>query len=241
MGTAVSFHLYPGEGAPGSLHSALEKACEGLHRVEEVFSTWQPDSPVSRWRRGELAAESLPPEVGEVMALCEQAKRLSGGWFDPWSMPGGTDPTGLVKGWSVEAAASLLQAEGWRAGMVNGGGALTVFGPPPQGAAWRIGVQHPWRPEGLACVLEVASGAVATSGTYQRGPHLVDPRTGRPAVAAASATVTGPSLALADALATALAVGGATVLDRIAALPGYEAYLIGPEGQESQTPGMPFG
>ena len=68
--------------------------------------------------------------------------------------------------------------------------------------------------------------------------HLVDPLTGRPGCRAASATVTGPSLALADALATALAVGGDAALAAVAGLPGYAAYLIRPDGTETWTDGL---
>ena len=79
-------------------------------------------------------------------------------------------------------------------------------------------------------------GAVATSASYERGAHLMDPRTGQPGGQAASATVTGPSLAQADALATGLAVGGDAALEVISGLAGYQAYLIRPDGSESWTP-----
>jgi thiamine biosynthesis lipoprotein len=81
---------------------------------------------------------------------------------------------------------------------------------------------------------------VATSGPYERGAHLIDPATGRPASRAASATVTGPSLALADALATGVAVGGDEALTVVAALDGYAAYLIRPDGSEADTGGIAF-
>ena len=82
--------------------------------------------------------------------------------------------------------------------------------------------------------------AVATSGPYERGAHLIDPATGRPASRAASATVTGPSLALADALATGLAVGGDEALAVLAGVPGYAGYLIRPDGTETDTGGIAF-
>ena len=81
---------------------------------------------------------------------------------------------------------------------------------------------------------------MATSGPYERGAHLIDPATGRPASRAASATVTGPSLALADALATGVAVGGDEALALVAGLPGYAAYLIRPDGSEADTGGIAF-
>jgi thiamine biosynthesis lipoprotein len=177
--------------------------------------------------------------MAEVEAACRRARDASGGWFDPWAMPGGYDPTGLVKGWAVHNALRTLDQAGIPAALVNGGGDLAAFGMPGPGRCWRAGIRHPWRASGLAAVIEV-HGAVATSASYERGAHLVDPRTGQPGGQAASATVTGPSLARADALATGLAVGGDAALEVISGLAGYQAYLIRPDGSESWTPGMEF-
>lgn len=238
MGTVVSFHVFgPGRDAGG----AVAAACHRLHELDGIFSTWDPSSPMSRLRRGALALGQAPPEIAEVLTICRKAREASGGWFDPWAMPGGLDPTGLVKGWAVEGTLEPLRQAGVQAAMVNGGGDIALLGPPPQGGPWRVGIRHPWRHDGLACVLEVAAGGVATSGTYERGPHLVDPHLGTPALAAASATVTGPSLAMADALATALAVGGLPVLELLEGLAGYEGYLVGTDGSEATTAGIAFG
>jgi FAD:protein FMN transferase len=242
MGTVVSFALVPGELADPDLRAALCAACAVLSDADRVFSTWDPASPLSRLRRGERPAPRgapLPPVMAEVLAACEQARDASGGWFDPWAMPGGYDPTGLVKGWAVDRALRTLDQAGVPAALVNGGGDLAAFGMPGPGRCWRAGIRHPWRTTGLAAVVEV-HGAVATSASYERGAHLVDPHTGQSASQAASATVTGPSLAQADALATGLAVGGDAALEVISGLPGYQAYLIRPDGSESWTPGMEF-
>jgi FAD:protein FMN transferase len=239
MGTVVSFAVLPGDLTDAELCSALEAACAVLHRAEAVFSTWDPQSAVSRLRRGAAGPGPLPAEVAEVTALCQLARDVSGGWFDPWALPGGYDPTGLVKGWAVDGALAALRQAGVPAAIVNGGGDLAAFGSPAPRQRWRAGIRHPWQPNALAAVVEVGA-AVATSGTYERGAHLVDPRTGRPGSRAASATVTGPSLALADALATALAVGGDAALDAVAALESYDGYLIRPDGSEASTVGFAF-
>ena len=210
-----------------------------LHRADAVFSTWNPASPVSRLRRGEVKAGMMRAEVTEVLTSCRQARKASGGWFDPWALPGGVDPTGLVKGWAVERAAEVLRRAGIDAALVNGGGDLTVFGSPAPGQRWRVGIRHPWRADALACIVQ-ARAAVATSADYERGAHLLDPVTGRPATGVASATVTGPSLALADALATAVAVGADEALAAVGALDGYEGYLIRADGSEANTGGMEF-
>ena len=239
MGTVVSFAVVPGARRGNATAGAIEAACAALHRADAIFSTWDPQSPVSRLRKGTATLGEMPSAVAEVLDLCENARRVSGGWFDPWAMPAGVDPTGLVKGWAVERALAVLQEAGMEAAMVNGGGDIAVFGAPARGQAWRVGIRHPWRAGALAAILEV-SAAVATSGSYERAPHLLDPFTGQLASRAVSATITGPSLALADALATAMAVGGDEVLGIVAGLDGYAGYLIRADGSEAHTSRITF-
>ncbi|HQU27178.1 MAG TPA: FAD:protein FMN transferase [Acidimicrobiales bacterium] len=238
MGTVVSFHVHASALTESDLAAALAEATASLRHDDATFSTWKPESPMSRLRRGELRLEDAPAEVAEVLDLCVAAGTLSQGWFDAYAMPGGVDPTGLVKGWSLERALAVLVNAGVSSAMVNGGGDIACHGEPPQGGPWRVGIRHPWRADALAAVLEVER-AVATSGEYERGRHLFDP-IGRPGPPPASATVTGPSLTLADALATAVAVGGDAVLDIVASIDGYDAYLIGADGSESATSGIRF-
>lgn len=239
MGTVVSITLYPGDLGPSAAGRALREACSSLHAADATFSTWNPSSPLSRLRRGEVTLAECPVEVAAVLDLCREAKGLSMGWFDPWSMPGGVDPTGLVKGWAAARAAQTLEAAGARAGLVNAAGDLVGFGSPAPDAPWRVGIRHPWLIEALAAVVELEA-AIATSGSYERGPHLLDPYTHQPAGRTMSGTVTGPDLALADSLATALAVAGEEVLEMIERLDNYEAYLIAPDGSERSTSGMRF-
>ena len=235
MGTVASLHVLPGPLGPAEVQEALERTCRLLHHVDDVFSTWKPESPMSLLRAGRLTPAEVPPEIPLVLDLCAEARRQTRGWFDPWAMPGGVDPTGLVKGWAGREALQLLREAGADAAMVNLGGDIAVFGSPAGGGRWRVGIRHPWRPEGLACVVEVEA-AIATSGRYERGDHLVDPTRAGASLAAASATVTGPDLAFADAYATALAVAGAEGLGFLAELPGYEGYVIGADGAEATTP-----
>ena len=143
------------------------------------------------------------------------------------------DPTGLVKGWAVERAAALLEAAGARRLLVDAGGDVVVRGGP-----WRVGIRHPRRRRRLAAVLALRDGAVATSGAYERGPHIVDPRTGRPATGALSVTVVGPDLGTADAYATAAFALGSRGPAWTAGLDGYDALTIVPGGRVLATPGL---
>ncbi|MFI5036650.1 MAG: FAD:protein FMN transferase [Acidimicrobiales bacterium] len=240
MGTVVTIDLFAEDGvSPAAALPHLARAVTALHRADKVFSTWKPTSALSRLRRGEISLGEAPPEVAEVLAACRSARELSGGWFDPWARPGGVDPTGLVKGWAAERALDELRDAGLDGAMVNAAGDIATFGGPSTHEVFRVGVVRPDEPMELACVVELR-GAIATSGTYERGAHLINPRTGRRASEVASASVVGPDLGLADALATALSVGGDAVLERVAAIEGYEAFTIGHLGQRRSTSHFPF-
>lgn len=239
MGTVVSFRVETETISRQAAKRAVGPACRLLHQIDVTFNTWKPDSPMSRIRRGETLQVS--PEIGHVLELCAAAKRMSGGWFDPWAMPGGVDPTGLVKGWAADQALAVLKDAGVVTAIVNAGGDIAAVSHDEK--AWRIGIRHPWRPNALACVAEIRC-AVATSGFYERGAHLLAPKGLAPSWArvprAVSATVTGPRLAFADALATALCLGGCDVLALVDTTDGYEGYVIFADGKEAATPGFPF-
>ncbi|WP_037628336.1 FAD:protein FMN transferase [Streptomyces aureus] len=228
MGTVFSFDVRGGES--GAVRAALEEAIAGLHRVDEVFSTYREDSQISRLARGELTVEECDPEVAEVLGLGAEAERASDGWFST-RYEGRLDPTGIVKGWAAERAAERLAAAGASGVSVNGGGDVQLVGVPGPHRPWRVGVSDPLRPGALAAVISAAGAdrlAVATSGTAERGAHIVDPRTGRSAVTDLLAvTVVGPRLTWVDAWATAaFAMGSRAGLDWLESLPDVEALLI---------------
>ena len=107
-----------------------------------------------------------------------------------------------------------------------------------RGGPWRVGIRHPLERDRLCSVLEVADGAVATSAAYERGEHILDPRSGRPPRGVLSVTVTGPELATADAYATAAFAMGAGGPAWTAGLDGYEAMTVLDGGRVLSTPGF---
>ena len=234
MGTVVSFDLAAAARADGSLDAAVK----WLHWVDRVFSPFIGDSDVSLLARGETTVDACAPEVAEVIAACAAVGDLSGGYFtaSPW---GQFDPSGYVKGWAVERASSLLTAAGSTAHVVNGGGDVQCAGARSAAEGWRIGIASPLVAGGLALVVSGRDFAVATSGTAERGAHIVDPVAGKPANGLASLTVIGPSLALADAYATAaFAMGPVLARDWTQSIDGYEAFAILPDATTWQTSGF---
>ena len=249
MGTVVSFSLREqsttteaeAAAAGAAAAAALERAQAKLRWVDDVFSTWKPDSPVSRLRRGEIELSEAPPEVAHVFKLCRRARDASDGWFDPWAMPGGVDPTGLVKGWAAERALDEFRGAGVPAAMINAGGDIAAYGRPAPGQPWRIGIRHPLAADRILLTAELdGPGAVATSGSYERGDHLIDPHTGTAAHDLLAATVVGLDLTFADALATALYVSGGKLLERISRLAGYHAFIVDGRGVIRATRGLPI-
>ena len=203
MGTTVSIDVRD----PGVGREALDAALDRLCEIEARFSTYRPDSEISRIDRGDLDLADAHPEVREVLAACDVLRAQTGGAFDA-RYGGRIDPSGYVKGWAGSEAAGVLRARGATRFMLNLGGDIVCAGEPEPGLPWRVGVRDPADPGRMMLVLGVRDGAVATSGRYERGDHLLDPRIGGPATRWDSITVMAPDLATADAFATAAFVMG---------------------------------
>ncbi|MEU1666114.1 FAD:protein FMN transferase [Streptomyces sparsogenes] len=236
MGTVFSLDVreVPDADRP-RVRAALDGAAAWLHRVDEVFSPWRADSQISRLRRGELELSRCDADVRDVLRLCDEAERTSGGWFSA-RYAGEVDPTGLVKGWAVERAARMLVSAGAGSVCVNGGGDVQTHGGP-----WRVGIADPLCPGELAAVVEARGElAVATSGPAERGCHILDPYTGAPpADQLASVTVVCRGLADADAWATAACAMGAERARRwLQRLPDAAAFAVRADGTTWRTSGF---
>lgn len=241
MGTAIGLDVRDTTVRP----EALELAFDYLRGVDRQFSPYKPESEVSRLIRGELNETECSPELREVLELCETVRVVTEGYFDirGHRQDGRPDPTGLVKGWSLENAGRILEANGAANYCINGGGDVVTRGEAAPGQPWRVGIRHPLIPDKLATVLSLRDGAVATSGAYERGEHISDPFTGKAPTGVLSVTVVGPSLTFADAYATAAFAMGPTRLAWLAAVPGYEGCSTNadPDGSNARlawTPGF---
>ena len=212
-GTVVDVDIASMDVSGSELNVAMEKVIEFCHNVDEDFSTYKSDSWISRLRQGKVAIEDCPSNVQEVWDLCRQAKHVSDGAFDPWAVAGGFDPSGLVKGWAADICADMLVAAGAHHVQVNAAGDLALRGgwfDPTDSTVkpWKIGVVNPDNRQEVLKIFEITDGAIATSGTYERGAHISDPYTGMIAIGAKSATIVGKEGWLYDALATAVMVAG---------------------------------
>jgi thiamine biosynthesis lipoprotein len=218
MGMPVTVDVRDGD-AP------LDDVFAELRRIDAVFSPFAADSVIGRINAGRLPIDDADGEVSSVLALCDAYEASTGGFFSAWR-GGVLDPSGLVKSWAIARACAILDERGHRSYFVDAGGDVRTRGHNGHGEPWRIGIRHPVK---RATVVRVVIGhelAVATSGTYEKGRHIVDPHTGAPAGDLVSLTVIGPDIVEADVQATAAFAMGAGALPYLEALPGYEAYAI---------------
>lgn len=222
MGTAVS--------ADVPTDAMAEDVFAWLREVDDRFSTYKADSEVNR---PDLSTGNASPDMRHVLAECARLWEVTSGYFDAYAT-GRFDPSGYVKGWSVQVAADRLTSAGSAGHCLNAGGDVCVRG------RWRIGIQHPWERDKVAWVVDAVDTAVATSGTYERGMHVVNPFTSAPAADLVSVTLVGPDLALADAYATAAVAMGRKALDWLATLDGYESAVITADGEAFTSPGLPL-
>jgi FAD:protein FMN transferase len=228
MGTAVTFDVR-GERPE---REAIACAVAWLHDVDAEFSTYRPQSAVSRFGRGELVIADASEQLRWVVRRCDRLREETGGFFAAYAT-GTFDPSALVKGWAVQRAADVLQAAGVERFCVNAGGDVVARG------RWRVGIRHPLDAHAIAAVVDIEDLAVATSALYERGEHVLNPASGRAPEGVLSVTVAGPDLGLADAYATAALAMGADGPAWTSALDGYEAMTILADRTVWTTPGFP--
>jgi thiamine biosynthesis lipoprotein len=236
MGTMVSLYLPDG----GASSPAADAAFAWFHEVDARFSPFEPESEVGRLIRGELAIADISADLAEVLAITDAVEALSGGAFDirGHREDGAPDPTGVVKGWSVDRAGAILAAAGIERFYLSAGGDVLVRGGQEWAVPWKVGIAHPFARDAVALVLQAEDLAVATSGTTERGHHIVDPHTARAAEELLTVTVAGPNLARADAYATTAFAMGREGLRWVDALPGYVAAGITHDARLISTRGL---
>ena len=234
MGTVFSIDIRD----PGDWSDAIADVVGWLHEADSIFSTYRIDSDISRLRRGEITVQDAAPVVTEVLDLCVLMQRQTDGYFTAlWD--GALDPTGLVKGWAIEQASRMLRRAGSDNHAVNGGGDIQLAGEAAPGAPWRIGVIDPADRSRVLTVVAGRDFAVATSGRGERGDHILDPFTRRPATALSSVTVVGRSLTCADSYATAALAMGPAAVGWLKGRPGYEGFVARTDGSVASTPSFP--
>jgi FAD:protein FMN transferase len=145
----------------------------------------------------------------------------------------------VAKGLAVDMAVRELQP--FENFAIDAGGDLYLAGRNPEGGPWSVGIRHPRIDGELIDSIQVSNKAVCTSGDYERGNHILDPRQENAATAVTSVTVVAPAAMLADAVATAAFVLGPAEGIRLFERLGVEGLIISAELERFETQGMGHG
>jgi thiamine biosynthesis lipoprotein len=166
------------------------------------------------WRSGRL------PSEGSLRGVLAQIGWQKVEWQRPWlRLPVAgmeLDFGGYVKEYAADRVAGLCRDLGMRHGLVDLGGDIAIVGPNPDGSPWRIGIRNPRAPDSAIARIDLAHGAIASSGDYERFMfvdgvrycHILDPRTGWPVSGLASVSVAAPHCVVAGTATTIAMLSG---------------------------------
>lgn len=266
----------------------FDKAFERLEQIDKKFSTYKPDSEVSKFINGGLTEADLRKELKEVIKACRDAEKLTDGYFSAWAKAppvshldavqgskeeqasrikhtvneatdaadtamrqkaagaAGSagrqgaavrnrwfDPSGYVKGWAIAEAGKVIEEDDYETYCISAGG--DILARSDSDKVWNIGIQdprdkskilNPSTSSGQASILKIKNGAVCTSGNYERGAHIINPKTQKPADELLSVTITGPDIIKADILATAVFAMGPKSVNFMKKQKNYTAFII---------------
>lgn len=238
MGTAITLDLAD-DLPPARARELADDVFAWMREVDTRFSTYKPDSEVCRFDRGEVLLSEASADLRFVLEACADLWGATDGFFDAYAT-GRLDPSGFVKGWAAQVASDRLLAAGAANHCVNAGGDVRVRGLSPSGEPWRIGIRHPWDAMATCLVLSGTDLAVATSGVYERGRHVLDPRRGAPAGGLRSVTVVGTDLGVADAYATAALAMGAAGRGWLDRLDDHTHAVVTDDGRQYYSASIPL-
>lgn len=222
----------------GASQSDIDKVFDYFVAIDNQYSTFKPDSEISRYNQKKLTYDQLSGDLKLVLKLCDDTKIDTQGYFDIRRPDGTLDPSGLVKGWAIFNAANLIKSWGFQNYYVDAGGDIQVNGLNSQNKPWTIGIRNPQNRDQNVKIISIGNQGVATSGTYIRGQHVYDPFNPQPITDIVSLTVIGPNIYEADRFATAAFAMREQGLNFIATLRGFEGYSINSHGIATFTAGF---
>lgn len=207
--------------------------------VDETFSLFKITSEITAINQGRLSPGQYSKDMQEVFRLCNETKKDTNGYFDIKTPRGTYDPSGVVKGWSIAHAASMLADKGYDNFYVEAGGDIQVCRNDISLPPWKVGIRNPFNIHENVAVLGLWHEAIATSGTYIRGQHIYNPFSpGDELQDIVSLTVVGKNIYDADRFATAGFVMQHDGIGFIEQLDGFEGYSIDARGIATKTSGF---
>ena len=215
----------------------FNKAFDYLAYIDKNFSTFKPDSEISKINRGEIEEKDWSQEMKEVFQLAEKTKRETKGFFDVLDNNGKYNPSGIVKGWAILNTAKLIWSLEFKNFYVNAGGDIQFSGKNSDGEKWKTGIKNPFNQKEIVKIVYIPDGVgIATSGNYIRGDHIYNPNDRIQLIEdIVSFTVIGPDVCEADRFATAVFAMGKEGINFLEKMPKFAGYMIDKNGVASMT------
>jgi thiamine biosynthesis lipoprotein len=201
--------------------SVFQGAIARFREIDQRFSAYKVDSELSKYRRGDLSATELSAEFKKIMSLCKYAENETNGYFSAY-FSGKYDPTGYVKGWAIAEAGKIIEKAGYKTYCIGAGG--DILARSNSDKVWNIGIQDPKDKQKIVNKLSIKNGAIATSGNYERGMHIINPKTGKAAGKYLSVSIYGPDIIMADILATSVFAADNSML--LKKYPDYQSFIV---------------
>lgn len=206
--------------------------------VDETFSPFKKDSEVSRINSKDPKYK-MTAHMQEVIDLAKKTTRETDGYFRV-NFNGKFDPSGLVKGWSIQNASRIIADAGYKNFFVNAGGDIQTSGKNSSGEKWKVGIRNPFKPNSIVKIVELKDGyAIATSGNYFRGNHIYSPlKPTKKGAKLVSLSIIGSNIHDADRFATAAFAMGEKSLEFVQKLTNLEAFAIFSDQKAYATKGF---
>ena len=202
--------------------------------TDERFSPYKKTSEICKLWNGSVKQQYISQDMKHIMAECAKYEKLTNGYFSAHFSGKQFNPTGYVKAWCLQRMDDYLASQNIGTYLLNAGGDIVARS--SGGHTWDIAIANPFNTAKPIANMNVDNLCIATSGSYEKGTHIIDPHTGKPASDLASVTVFGPSIETADVFATAVyAMGEDVGLEFIKTQPNYEAIFIHQDGTLAKT------
>jgi thiamine biosynthesis lipoprotein len=223
--------------APGG--RLVNRVFDYFEHIDRRFSTYRADSEITAINRGDISVDDCSGEMLEVLALAEQTKNETDGYFDIRKPDGSLDPSGIVKGWAIRNAAKVVLEAGISDFFIEAGGDIQSSGKNASGDGWSVGIRNPFNADEIIKVVYPRGRGIATSGTYARGQHIYNPRgIDSPIMDIVSLTVIGANVLEADRFATAAFAMGRDGIFFVEQMPDLEGYVVDINGRATPTSGF---
>jgi thiamine biosynthesis lipoprotein len=213
----------------------LDSVFAHLREIDRRFSPYKINSELRKFQRGKIEENDLSAEFKNILSACNKAEEETDGYFSAY-YSGKFDPSGYVKGWAADQAGRIIEKSGFKTYCIGAGGDILARSDSEK--IWKIGILNPKVKHDIIGKISSSNFAVATSGSYERGKHIVNPKTGKTADDLLSVSVTGPDIIKSDILATAIFAAGMPGLNLLRQHDQYEALAVEVNGQSHLSEGM---